>query len=99
MAYRLRNPTNRRKVRGMDATQTLRMARSAIQHGRQATARRLLTQLVEAHPRNETAWLWLSALCEDADQEQACLERVLDINPANSIAWNHLVRLEQLETL
>ena len=83
----------------MDATQTLRAARTAIRCGNLATARRLLSEFVQAHPRNETAWLWLSAIVEDPIREQECLEQVLNINPANTIAWNHLVRLEQAETL
>ena len=82
----------------MGARQTLRAARNAIQCGNLATARRLLTEYVEAHPRNETAWLWLSAIVEDPVQEQECLEQVLNINPRNAIAWNHLVRLEQAGT-
>ena len=36
--------------------------------------------------RHEQAWLWLSAVVDDLDRQQICLENVLALNPANERA-------------
>ena len=82
----------------MDETQTLRLAREAIRQGNPSTAQGMLLEVVRANPRNETAWLWLSAIVRDPSRERDCLERVLKINPNNELARQHLTRLGPLET-
>lgn len=59
---------------------------SAARRGDRAMARALLTQLVEQDPRNEEAWMWLSGVVTDADEQQICLENALVINPNNAQA-------------
>jgi hypothetical protein len=49
-------------------------------------ARALLTQVVEQDPRNEEAWMWLSGVVTDADEQQICLENALVVNPYNAHA-------------
>ena len=49
-------------------------------------ARDLLKQVVELEPRNETAWLWLSAVIHREDERLICLENVLAVNPENEAA-------------
>ena len=79
----------------MDERQTLQLARKAIRQGDKATARKLLSQVVQSNPRSEVAWLWLSAIVDDPTQERDCLNQVLNINPDNEIATRHLERLDR----
>jgi len=46
----------------------------------------LLKRVVELEPRNEMAWLWLSAAVQTDEQRMTCLENVLTINPDNKPA-------------
>jgi hypothetical protein len=59
---------------------------SAAREGRQAEAQALLQQAVQANPRSEQGWLWMSAVVETDDERRTCLERVLTINPRNQTA-------------
>jgi hypothetical protein len=76
-----------------DVYQLLLEARAAVERDDRASARRLLVKAVQADPRNETAWLWLSAVVDDTGREREYLERVLAINPDNATARKHLDRL------
>ena len=58
----------------------------AAKAGEKDKARRLLEQVVEADPDNETAWLWLSAVVETRVERIRCLETALKLNPANQDA-------------
>lgn len=80
----------------MDERQTLQLAREAIRQGNRATARKMLSQVVRSNPRNEVAWLWLSAIVDGPTQERDCLKQVLKINPDNEIAQRHLERLDRI---
>jgi hypothetical protein len=79
--------------------QALSRVKQALRQGHKATAEKLLVELVTHHPRSETAWLWLSALTDDRQRERECLEKVLALDPDNALAWNHRVRLDQMEAL
>lgn len=79
--------------------QALSRVKQALRQGHKATAEKLLVELVTHHPRSETAWLWLSALTDDRLREREYLEKVLALDPDNALAWNHRVRLDQMETL
>ena len=57
-----------------EITRLLTEGQSAARKGDKAMARALLTQLVEQDPRNEEAWMWLSGVVSDADEQQICLE-------------------------
>lgn len=81
----------------MDEAQALQLARGAIRRGDKAAGQKLLAQVLQFNPRNETAWLWLSAIVNDQVRERECLERVIAINPLNEIAQRHLQRLNQLQ--
>lgn len=54
--------------------------------GRKAEARELLLDIVDKHERHEQAWLYLSALVDTLEEQQICLENVLEINPGNERA-------------
>src|SRR5512146_1966611 len=73
----------------------LRQAVAAVQAGDRAAGRRLLAEVIRGDPRNETAWLWMSAVTDSDAQRRACLERVLAINPANPAAQQGLARLRR----
>jgi ribosomal protein L40E len=58
----------------------------AAKAGEKDKARRLLEQVVEADPDNETAWLWLSAAVDTRVERIRCLEMALKLHPANQDA-------------
>jgi len=62
---------------------TLHQAIAAARDGRRYDARALLLHLLEADPRNERAWLWLSGVVDDPEDVKICLENVLALNPSN----------------
>ena len=84
----------RKASTSMDEGTTLRMAKQALDAGDKTTARNLILQVIRQNPRNETAWLWLSALVGDPQKERDSLEQVLKINPSNATARKHLDRLD-----
>lgn len=64
----------------------LRQGIMAAKVGQTEIARRLLAQVLQVDPNNETAWLWMSGVLESQDERIYCLRRVLEINPNNDIA-------------
>jgi len=71
----------------------LRRAIAAIKAGDKVGGQRLLAEVIRNDPRNEAAWLWLSAALDSDQQRRTCLERVLAINPGNTTAQQGLARL------
>jgi hypothetical protein len=76
-------------------TTLLQRAIQAIQTGDTATGKQLLTQIIQAEPDNELAWLWLSQVALSDAERRACLEQVLRINPLNTAAKRGLTLLQQ----
>lgn len=73
---------------------TLQAGITAAREGRNAAeARALLQQALQAEPRSEQGWLWMSAVVETDDERRICLERVLTINPNNQTAQAGLEKL------
>ncbi len=72
---------------------TLQQAIAAIKAGDKAAGRRLLAEVIRNDPRNEAAWLWMSAVLDSDEQRRTCLERVLAINPDSATARQGLARL------
>lgn len=68
----------------------------AARLGHKEEAEQLLRQAVALDPRNERAWLWLSAVVEGIEAQRECLQRVLSINPTNSFARSGLAFLGHL---
>ncbi|MDQ3927703.1 MAG: zinc ribbon domain-containing protein [Chloroflexota bacterium] len=60
--------------------------KAAARNGDKNAARLLLTQVVERDPHNEQAWMWLSGVVAEPEEQQICLENVLVINPHNTKA-------------
>jgi hypothetical protein len=67
----------------MPAPDLLERAIQAARAGRRAEARGLLLELVEAEPRNEAAWIWLSGLVDELEDKIIACENVLTLNPSN----------------
>jgi ribosomal protein L40E len=61
--------------------------------GQRAEAYNLLLDVVELDRHNELAWLWLSILADNLEDQRICLENVLTINPANATARERLTVL------
>lgn len=79
----------------MNANALLHQAIAAARDGRRDEARILLMRTLEAEPRNERAWLWLSGVVDDPYDVKICLENVLALNPSNARArrdWNGCTR-------
>ncbi len=70
----------------------LQEAITLIRSGDRQIAQKLLTEILNAEPRNETAWLWMSALMS-GEKRRFCLEKVLSINPNHVQARAQLARL------
>jgi twitching motility two-component system response regulator PilG len=63
---------------------------AAAMAGEKVRARSLLLEATEIDPGNELAWLWLAKVTESPQETVACLQRVLEINPANKHALARL---------
>jgi len=70
--------------------QKLEKAIRAVRRKRYEMARSLLADVIEADPRNESAWMWLARASEDPAKRAQCLQRVLAINPDNGWAADEL---------
>ncbi|NDJ61817.1 MAG: hypothetical protein GYB67_11870 [Chloroflexi bacterium] len=68
---------------------------AAFQQGNRQEAQALLLKAVELDPYHEKAWLMLSGVLEDEDDQRTCLENVLSINPNNQRARDGLRYLDQ----
>jgi len=75
-------------------TQQLQQAITFIKTGNKQEGGRLLSQVLEADPTNEKAWLWMVRAVSSDKKRIYCLERVLAINPNNQIAQQTLVKLK-----
>ncbi len=78
-----------------DTDNLLRQGIAAAKAGKREESRQLLMQVVEAHERNEMAWLWLASVVDDPADQRVCLENVLDLNPANKNAQKGLAWLNE----
>lgn len=65
----------------------------ALRAGDRERARGLLMRAVRSDPRSEQAWLYLAGALTDPAQRRDCLERVLQLNPANAAARRGLEAL------
>lgn len=71
-------------------TSLLSDAVQAIRLGQKRLAREILANIISSDPRNEQAHVWSAAIAETPEEAVRFLERVLEINPSNSIAFNTL---------
>jgi len=78
--------------------QLLQAGISAARAGRKDEARELLLRVIAQEEESEAAWLWLSSVVDDPGEKQICLENVLVLNPANSVAQQGLDWLRQQDS-
>lgn len=64
----------------------LNAAVAALKANRKVEARQLLERVINLDERNEQAWLWLSGCVDSLEDQELCLQNVLDINPNNQKA-------------
>ena len=63
-----------------------RQALEAIQQGKRARARELLTRLLRGNKDNPDYWLWLSAVVESDKERLYCLQTALRLDPESAAA-------------
>lgn len=73
----------------------LNAAVAALKANRKLEARQLLEQVINIDERNEQAWLWLSGCVDSLEDQELCLQNVLDINPNNQKARKGLEMLQR----
>ena len=83
-----------RQIKGKIVSK-LQEAISTIRAGDKVQGKKLLIEVLHAEPKNETAWLWMSAVVADINQRQECLEEVLKINPNNQSAQKGLASVQR----
>lgn len=65
---------------------------AAFHAGDRNRAYTLLTEALQADPRNEAGWLWLSGVVQEPAERRYCLERVVEINPKHEAAQRGLAK-------
>jgi hypothetical protein len=75
--------------------ETLQKGIRAARRGHRAPAQRLLSEVLQADPNNEEAWLWLASVAGTPEQRTHCLQRVIALNPDNQWAAEQLAEMEQ----
>jgi hypothetical protein len=73
--------------------QRLQQALSMARAGQRDEARKIVSQLVKEDPKNAQAWYLLSQLVEQDHQVVYCLEKVIQLQPANKQAQDRLAKL------
>jgi hypothetical protein len=71
----------------------LAAATQFVKEGRLEQARETLMQYLMKNPSSEQAWLLMSYVLSDTAKQKDCLERVLKINPNNTVAQSKLAHL------
>lgn len=74
-------------------TELMRMGVAALQSGNRQGAISLFSQVVEINSFNEQAWFYLAAAETDPTTRKRYLQRVLEINPNNTKAWEIMEKL------
>ncbi len=77
-----------------DAKRLLAQGMAAAKAGQRTQAYNLLLDAIELDQRNELAWLWLSTVTDNPDDQRICLENVITINPGNAEARDRLLKLQ-----
>lgn len=80
-----------------DIERLLSLSTRVAQSGNREAARNLLRAITREHPDEPRAWLWLAGVAESAEEQHMALERVLAIEPENTLAQQRLAELQALE--
>lgn len=68
----------------VSSSDALREGIGAAKAGNKVLARAHLLEAVRLDARNESAWLWLASISNAPEDRLSCINRVLEINPANA---------------
>jgi tetratricopeptide (TPR) repeat protein len=79
------------------AQELMRQGTAAAQAGQRGRAYELLTRVVALDEKNVAAWLWLSDVADDVDEQKVCLQNALSLDPYNDAALRGLALLEKQE--
>jgi hypothetical protein len=71
-------------------SRTIALAVDAERDGKRDLARAILLHAVERDADNDHAWALLSEVLDDPEKARACLEKAIDLNPANEFARRKL---------
>src|SRR5215208_5118058 len=63
----------------------------ALQAGKKARARELLTGLLKTDQNNATYWVWMSATVDSTKERIYCLQTALKLDPQNAAAKRGLI--------
>lgn len=77
-----------------DQQEHLRQGIAAVKAKAFAQARSHLREVIAQEPDNITAWLWLSASVSDPLKQEACLQRVLTLQPGHEAAQARLTIIQ-----
>ncbi len=66
-----------------------------IESGDKDTARQYLIEILNVDPKNDQAWLCMSAVVDTDNRRRECLEKALESNPDNHWAKKELSKLDQ----
>lgn len=77
----------------MNSQTRLNQAIEAAKRGDKRTAGDLLYAVLDADPRNEVAWVWLSYVVDTPEDRRICLENALTVNPTSQYAIRGLAQL------
>ena len=69
------------------------MAETAAKRGQKEPARMMFRRVLEQDKRNERALMWMARLSKTKKERRQWLERVLSVNPDNSLAQTQLNKM------
>lgn len=72
---------------------TLETAIRFLRQGDQATAHKMIANLVQDDPENVQAWSWLAYVAESVEQKRAALRKALKLSPVDTRIHDALERL------
>lgn len=75
------------------ARQELERAVALIEKGQREDGRAILEALVEADPKNESAWLWLAVITRNREMKLGYLDKALAANPKSKLGRKMLAEM------
>jgi hypothetical protein len=87
-------PRNRTPAE-QDPTELLLWGQRAARAGERLLAYRLFIRVLDMEPLNEETWLWRAGTSDDPAEMVRCLERVIELNPANDRARRGLAEIQR----
>ncbi len=84
-----------RSLKAFTERDDLEQAIALIKSGEKADGQQLLIEVLKTDPKNDAAWVWMSAVVDTDDMRRECLEEALKFNPSNRAAALGLEKLRQ----